>query len=450
MSTGHATEIEQPSSVVDADELNVKPDEEVAAEIDVTPDEEVAASSKMTDNAASQPDDVHRVTSIAANATSSGADAMPVLVNESPGISAPSRKLRRKPHVEQRSRRRHSVAVNPTTKEIDEDVETRSDVDENGDANVRSREEIALRESATNEGRSAASTERSKLEDEAPSGSAIGSVAERRTRNNEEDSSGSAEDERAKLNDRVTQSAGTHKGGAASEVGSFVADPKSGRDGPVDVKKKKVKSSLRTSLERRVETVERMLEDRVERILEENVEKHPWLQPIESWIADRKPVTSGCTEMQRDADQRDRAEPTYGFKYTASTRENEEPRIEIRVTTDDRADAETRAEPKLERRVIEQLRKLRDRRAASPRRFESSAQLSKKQQEDAISARDGKENYANYAPIDPPGVLEVKEVKRYDLLDKLKDNVREKMEDIQRVESKVAQSVVILRTNKTY
>lgn len=45
---------------------------------------------------------------------------------------------------------------------------------------------------------------------------------------------------------------------------------------------------LRNSIERRVEGVERILEDRIDNFLEENSEKYPCLQKIEHWIADRK------------------------------------------------------------------------------------------------------------------------------------------------------------------
>ncbi|XP_015119565.1 multiple C2 and transmembrane domain-containing protein isoform X3 [Diachasma alloeum] len=60
-------------------------------------------------------------------------------------------------------------------------------------------------------------------------------------------------------------------------------------------------SLLRNSLERRVEGVEKILGDRVDNFLEETTEKYPCLQKIESWIADRKCKTS---ERRRNVGRR--------------------------------------------------------------------------------------------------------------------------------------------------
>ncbi|CAG5087763.1 Similar to Mctp: Multiple C2 and transmembrane domain-containing protein (Drosophila melanogaster) [Cotesia congregata] len=51
---------------------------------------------------------------------------------------------------------------------------------------------------------------------------------------------------------------------------------------------KKSVQAFKQSLEKRVESImEKIIEDRVERILEEKADKHPWLQPIETWIVDK-------------------------------------------------------------------------------------------------------------------------------------------------------------------
>ncbi|KAK0093353.1 hypothetical protein PV326_013754 [Microctonus aethiopoides] len=47
-------------------------------------------------------------------------------------------------------------------------------------------------------------------------------------------------------------------------------------------------SSLKCCLERRVGSVEKILENKVEKIIEGTVERHSWLQPLETWIIDRR------------------------------------------------------------------------------------------------------------------------------------------------------------------
>ncbi|XP_077271712.1 multiple C2 domain and transmembrane region protein isoform X5 [Temnothorax americanus] len=205
------------------------------------------------------------------------------------------------------------------------------------------------------------------------------------------------------------------------------------------IKKRKAKGSLGSCLKRKVDLIERILEDQVERIWDENVEKHTWLQPIETWITDhRRPssnytlmhsqpvdATDNATDVNRDA----MPEPTYDFKFTPATGEDEEPKIESRLTEGRRA---ARAdEPRIENKITEHLRKLR-KRAVSPKsdRFEPASSLNtqlNKQEIVSPYVEDGKKN-----PIVLSDVLEVKEVKRHDLLDKLKGNVKEKMEDIHR------------------
>ncbi|XP_057330178.1 multiple C2 and transmembrane domain-containing protein isoform X2 [Microplitis mediator] len=52
-------------------------------------------------------------------------------------------------------------------------------------------------------------------------------------------------------------------------------------------KHKKTVQAFKQSVEKRVESVEKIFEDKVEKMLEEKMDKHPWLQPIETWIVDK-------------------------------------------------------------------------------------------------------------------------------------------------------------------
>ncbi|XP_020710173.2 multiple C2 and transmembrane domain-containing protein isoform X1 [Athalia rosae] len=63
------------------------------------------------------------------------------------------------------------------------------------------------------------------------------------------------------------------------------------------LKSKSKKPSIRSVLERRVERMEKMLENHVERVLEENIERHPWLQPIETWINEKCRVPSPTADL---------------------------------------------------------------------------------------------------------------------------------------------------------
>ncbi|KYM78739.1 Multiple C2 and transmembrane domain-containing protein 2 [Atta colombica] len=131
------------------------------------------------------------------------------------------------------------------------------------------------------------------------------------------------------------------------------------------IKKRKAKDSLRSSLRRKVDLIERILEDQVERIWEENVEKHTWLQPIETWITDhRRPSDYTLTHCQLDTD-----------------------------TTD-------------------------------------TSSITQLNNQEVFSDTENVKDNANV--LNDSGILEVKEVKRHDLLDRLKDNVKGKMEDIHR------------------
>jgi len=209
------------------------------------------------------------------------------------------------------------------------------------------------------------------------------------------------------------------------------------------IKKRKAKDSLRSSLKRKVDLIERILEDQVERIWEENVEKHTWLQPIETWITDhRRPSDYTLTHCQLDTDTTDSltdinqdiiSKSTYDFKFTPAKREDEEPKIESRLMENRRIARND--EQRTESKITEHWRRLRNR-TASPRsdRFEPASSITQlNNQEVVFSDTENVEDNANV--LNNSGILEVKEVKRHDLLDRLKDNVKGKMEDIHRVET---------------
>lgn len=204
-----------------------------------------------------------------------------------------------------------------------------------------------------------------------------------------------------------------------------------------EIKRKKAK--LKSSMERKMESIERILEDHVERTLEENMEKHSWLRPI---VDHCKPSSSyTVTHCQDDINEDVVSEPVYDFKFTPAATADEEPKIESGPLENRRA---TRIdEPKIERRVIEHFRKLRNQ-SGSPKssRFESANSTTQLKKQEASSHVENEEENTNV--LINPSILEVKEVKRYDLLDKLKDNVKEKMEDIHRVHTYVKKRISFL------
>ncbi|XP_076374762.1 multiple C2 domain and transmembrane region protein isoform X2 [Megalopta genalis] len=188
------------------------------------------------------------------------------------------------------------------------------------------------------------------------------------------------------------------------------ASPKPGT--PERQKLKEKIGTLRSSLERKMGSVERMLEDHVERILEENVEKHPWLLPIESWIAEHCKHSDNnaprLPDRRNGAEKPDRSriEPSYEVKYTAQG--SEEPRIDSRI--ENLRKGRTTSSIKSGFDAVHLISKL--------KRSENSSPAATQKEENAAA----KEN----------GAIEAKDVRHQDLFDKFKDNVKEKMEDIHR------------------
>ncbi|XP_076623680.1 multiple C2 domain and transmembrane region protein isoform X2 [Colletes latitarsis] len=161
---------------------------------------------------------------------------------------------------------------------------------------------------------------------------------------------------------------------------------------PAKVKEKRTIGSLKSSFEKKMGSVERMLEDHMERILEENVQKHPWLLPIEAWIVDRCKVSESAKRSSEDS--------SYDVRFNATENETEEKRLESR--------AEILKKPKKD----------------SPKSERTGFDAGQ------LISRLRKNEEANVAKVD--GAPEAKDAKHQDLFDKLKDNVKEKMEDIHR------------------
>ncbi|XP_017885906.1 multiple C2 and transmembrane domain-containing protein isoform X1 [Ceratina calcarata] len=157
-------------------------------------------------------------------------------------------------------------------------------------------------------------------------------------------------------------------------------------DRPVKSKEKKTIGSLKSSLGRKIGSVERILEDRMEKIWEENVEKHPWLVPIECWIADRcKPSGTYSIVQRRRSSLDEGKKENFDFKFTTPEEAGNEGKIECGFEYSKRPENEN----------------------CKLKRSENSK-------------------------LEVDSVLEVKDAKHYDLFDKLRDNVKEKMEDIHR------------------
>lgn len=395
------------SKVNVASELNLIPEIKVTPEIDVTSEITCETDAVPGKNLV---DDVSKVDAVSEIHVMSNTDIVSnkidgPSIDKSFDIEAPPRRLRRKLPVDQRKRRPVEV-LNPTmskqkfeTNDTD-DTDTESVADESRNDDILTSDgnifENIQHEENSRESSSLVD-EKSKIQ-QAPEGSFAKTIAETK-----EAGSNTVEIEKSKL-ERASAMIGAWK----VRMAEASIERRSG------IKRKKAK--LRSTVERKMESMERTLEDHVERIWEENVEKHSWLQPIDTWIVDHcKPSSSyAVTYCQRDANEVEPdvvPEPVCDFKPT--------------MTADE--------EPKIERRVIEHLRKLRNR-AGSPKsdRIESANLTAQLKKQEAIPSHEetGEEN--PNVLIDP-GVLEIKEVKRHDLLDKLKDNVKEKMEDIHRV-----------------
>ncbi|XP_076171076.1 multiple C2 domain and transmembrane region protein isoform X2 [Ptiloglossa arizonensis] len=201
----------------------------------------------------------------------------------------------------------------------------------------------------------------------------------------------SLENLRAKL-ENAGGSSGSTKIFRSVEEGLSMEEP---------AKSKRTIGSLKSSFERKMGSVEKMLEDHMERILEENVEKHPWLLPIEAWLIDHC-KTSGAHERRNVVHENDDTPRRLEVRYTAN--ENEE-------------------EAKIESSRVESSRRTKMVETTRPEKPGQSVPRPRKNEQ---TTRVEETNMA--AKIE----TETKDAKHHDLFDKFKDNVKEKMEDIHR------------------
>lgn len=424
-----ASEIDFSSEVNAAGELSTVPKIEVTSEIVKVTPENVAGSETMATSGKSSFDDVSADTSSEVNVMSN-ADAASnkidaVSTDRSYDITVPPRGMRRKPYAD----RHRSIAALDRSK-LERDVEAESEaIVSNADV-LASRDNFCGRTRHEENSRESVASEESEIQqtfavEGPPRVKRTEGVFVKTTSEITEEGSSADEIEKSK-SDGASAMTGAWKTRAA--------------EGPSRIKKRNEKGSLRNSLKRKVDLIERIVEDQVERIWEENMEKHTWLQPIETWIVDHyRPASNNTLTHYPSIDASDNStevnrdlvpKPTYDFKFTAAKGEDEEPQIESRL--EDRLTARV-DEPRPESKIIEHWQRLRNRAASSKSdRFEpGNSQLSK---QDIVSPRVGNGEESPSVPNDP-GVLKVKEIKRHDRLDKLKDNVKEKMEGIHRVEN---------------
>ncbi|XP_032671978.1 multiple C2 and transmembrane domain-containing protein isoform X2 [Odontomachus brunneus] len=309
-------------------------------------------------------------------------------------VDTPIRKLQRKPHVNRQRRypvttaaSKHDTSIKKLEQNVDE---TESDSD--GDSEGLS---VAVNSPAIEQAiEEATKIETTKTTEEGPSSTEGVSLTKEKT--------SSTLSEKPKL-DRVSTKDGRWKEEELSRM-----------------QKKKTKDSLKDFIERKIELMERIVEDRVERISskirEENMERHPWLQPIDTWISDhRKPTTSYTLVTHQGDDEQDIASKS---TYNCETiEENEEPR----------ADGKTAEHPQPSRGTS----------SSRSNRLELASLIAQSKKQKVVPTlrveyRD--EDVTIDVSNDSTGVAEARETKRHnnDLLDKLKDNVKEKMEDIHR------------------
>ncbi|XP_018403130.1 PREDICTED: multiple C2 and transmembrane domain-containing protein 1 [Cyphomyrmex costatus] len=428
-----------------ASEIDTVPKIEVTSEINAT-SKNVVAAETVAMSGKNSVDDVSKIDAASEIYVVSNADTVSkkideVSIDKSSDIGEPSRGLHRnKPYEDQREKR-HSIAVldrfiskqkfekDFAEVKCDAAVSTTSVLGSDGNfcGNIRVEENSRELNSVAGEKSRIQSTF---AVTELPKIKQVEGLSVKATSEIIEERSSAIESEKPKL----------EEASAMIEIWKTRVSEGPSTENLSGIKKQKTKDSLRSSLRRKVDLIERILEDQVERIWEENVEKHTWLQPIETWITDhRRPSTYTLTHCQLDTDTTDNltdinqdivSEPTYDFKFTPAREEDEEPKIESKLM-ENRRTAKI-DEQKTENKIIEHWRRLRNR-DASPKsdRFESASLITQLNNQEIVSSDAGNvEDNANVS--NDSGVLEVKEIKRHDLLDRLKDNVKGKMEDIHR------------------
>lgn len=441
-----ASEIDITSEV--ASELKTVPKIEVMSEIVKVTSKDDVASGTMATSEKNSVDDTSKVdiasenhVMFSADVVSNKIDVVSTEKNRSSDIAVPPRGLRRKPYAD-RQERRHSITV--SDRSVSKHKFERDFVEAESDAAVGSTSHDKfcgnIRHEENSRESSSVASEKSKIQiqeqtfavEESPKEKRIEGLFVKTTSEITEEGSSAIKIEKSKL-DGASATIGVRK---TRVVEGPPTESLSG------VKKRKAKGSLRSALKRKMDLIESILENQVEQIWEENVKKHTWLEPIDTWIVDHYRPSSDyalthcqavdTSDSSTDVNQDATSEPTYDFKFTPATGENKEPKIESRLI-ENRQTAKV-DEPRIESKMIDNLRRLQNR-IVCPKsnRFEptgSIAQLNK--QEIGSPHMENGEKNPNIS--NDPGILEIKEIKRYDFLDKLKDNVKEKIEDIHRVE----------------
>ncbi|XP_011057569.1 PREDICTED: multiple C2 and transmembrane domain-containing protein 1 isoform X4 [Acromyrmex echinatior] len=435
-----APKIDLLSKLNIASELHTVPKIEVTSEINSTSQDDVAAET-MAMSGKNSVDDVSKIDAASEIYAVSNADMVPNKIDElstdrSSDIGVPSVRLRRNKLANQQEKR-YSVTVldRSVSKQRFEDfAEVKCNAAEVLALDGNFYENIQVGENSR-ESNSVAG-EKSRIQHtfavkELPKMKRAEGLSIKTISEITEEGSSAVENEKAKLEE------------ASAMIGIWKkrmieGSPTKNLSG---IKKRKAKDSLRSSLRRKVDLIERILEDQVERIWEENVEKHTWLQPIETWITDhRRPSGYTLTDCQLDTDATDSltdinqdiiSESTYDFKFTPAKGEDEEPKIESRLMENRRTVRND--EQRTESKITEHWRRLRNRTASSRSdQVEATSPITQLNNQEVVFSDTGNvEDNANVLNVDS-GILEVKEVKRHDLLDRLKDNVKGKMEDIHR------------------
>lgn len=177
--------------------------------------------------------------------------------------------------------------------------------------------------------------------------------------------------------------------------------------------------ALKNSIDKKLGSVERKLEDRVEKMLEDNIEKHPWLIPIENWIIDRcKSDTNDKSHSKKIQDTCPPKQTTYEFKFVAAEGANEEPKIESILKEKPKRPIRRLASTKLKRSSIDEQTIL--------SHFQNIDESIRSHSAEDVSVIGNRST-------DSEEMLTLKEVKPNNpLFDRLVVNVKEKMEDIHR------------------
>ena len=184
----------------------------------------------------------------------------------------------------------------------------------------------------------------------------------------------------------------------------------------IRTRRKEKRASLKYRLEKRVGSVERVIEDQVEKILDGTAEKYPWLQPIETWFVDRYKSVRGPGNLRKESQY----SSTDSEIYKDAKEEDDDEKV---VKETRKMEGEESCEEIDDREIF----------------IETAKKSSKKKNESFLhstsslesSPDSGKDNEKQEMKI----VKSEKIEKHYggDLFDKLRDGFKEKVEDVQRV-----------------